>query len=429
MLKELFDKGKCLVGIHQGEWSFVKEKDCTRMRICVRCATESRKVEHNLGEWAYANDGACDQQQTCSRCDLVEQRELHEWQEPQRRSDDTCEQVIVCGRCKAEREAAPSHLWGEWEYVKPDACGQIQTCERCDSPGAKRTEHLWGEWHHSEKHGGEVHVCSRCGELAVSTATQILKIISALTSQPSTAPRQIAAPAAQEATASEESGSLEAQVRGHMDALTAQFENLQAQMNALDRDAAPLSHDQAMMKAALAEQLEIIKLQMNQLQSQLAALPSKMPDAKKSDRAQQMQFERLRLELQKMADMEKAMAGVVQDMAKHAGVASAKSTQRADASVERDPRLIGSWQCYVSDPFGGTDYNRVLKADGGFVDSSLQSNGRRSGPDAGEWRTGNQTLYLNYADGRSKQVKYQLDGNTTLFFPEAQVQRLWERVR
>ncbi|MCA1568266.1 MAG: hypothetical protein LC803_22000 [Acidobacteria bacterium] len=388
MLKELFDKGKCLVGIHQGDWSFVKEKDCTRIRICVKCATESRKVEHNLGEWAYLNDGACDQQQTCSRCDLVEHREVHEWQEPQRRSDDTCEQVIVCGRCQAEKEAASSHLWGEWEYVKPDACGQIQTCKRCGSPGAKRTEHVWGEWHHSEKHGGEVHVCSRCDELAVSTATQILKIISALISQQSTAPqstapRQIAAPAAQGETASEGRGALDAQARELMAAMTAQYEKIQAQMNALEADAASLSPAEARMKAELAEQLEVIKLQMNKLQSQYAA---------------------------------------------HAEAAPAKGAQRAAASVERDPRLIGHWQCYVADPFGGTDYNRMLKADGGFVDNSLQSNGRRSGPVTGEWRTGNQTLYLNYAKGRSIQFKYQLDGNR-LFFPGAEVQRLWERVR
>lgn len=315
MWKDLFDKGKCMVGLHQGDWSFPNEKDCTLIRICTRCAKESRKVEHNLGEWTYMSDGDCDQQQTCLRCELATHREVHQWQEPIRKSEDHCEQVAVCSRCNAEQEAPASHLWSEWKYVSPEACGQTQTCERCGSQSAKRTEHLWGEWHHSEQHGGAVHVCRRCGELALSTQSQMLAIVSSFRNSQASAPRELAAPASN-------------------------------------------------------------------------------PDAVS------------------------------------AATADGGHAPSANPKGERDPRLVAHWRFTDATPFGTTDYHRVLQANGGFVDSSHycgQIGESRTGPEPGKWRTGNQTLYLSYSDGRSLTFEYHLE-NDTLFFPGAKFQRLWERV-
>jgi hypothetical protein len=429
MLKNLLDKGKCFVGIHEGEWSFIKDKDCTRLRICSRCATESRKVEHNLGEWDYVRDGHCEQQQTCSRCDLATQREVHVWQEPERRSEESCEQVIVCSRCNAEKEGPQSHLWGDWAYVTPDACGQIQTCERCNASGAKRTEHLWGEWHHSEQHGGAVHVCRRCGEFARSTQAQILSIISSLSNKQAPVPRQIAGPESNRelnVTDDPESAARHAQLETMNAAITEQFEKVRAQMNALD--AGPLSQSEAAAKEELAEQFEQLKMQMNTLNAKRAALPTTKPETKKRTK-EEIDFEKLKLELNRFNEMEKALAGIMKQVANSLPSAEA-GTQGASSQAELDARLVGHWR-FTETSFGATDYHRVLQTDGSFADSShsvSQFGESRTGPEPGEWRTRNKVLYLNYSDGRSLTLEYQLDRDT-LFFPGARVQRLWQRVR
>lgn len=68
MLKELFDKGKCALGFHAGEWRYVSESGCEQIQICSRCNNQSHQVVHHWQAWQYDVSGACEMTCRCEPC-------------------------------------------------------------------------------------------------------------------------------------------------------------------------------------------------------------------------------------------------------------------------------------------------------------------------------------------------------------------------
>lgn len=171
-LKELVNKGKCLIGLHEGEWRAASPTVCTYTRTCVRCAAKHSKVEHPWGDWRFVAEQSCEQLRSCSRCSMHEQRILHAHGDATFVSASSCEMQEVCRRCHDRRPVAARHSMTEWRFVDAEECRQVQHCSRCDVAGAQtRTLHTWGEWQHSNAHNGGVSACKRCGELQVRSAT------------------------------------------------------------------------------------------------------------------------------------------------------------------------------------------------------------------------------------------------------------------
>ncbi|MDQ3120572.1 MAG: hypothetical protein M3Q89_13570 [Verrucomicrobiota bacterium] len=168
MFKNLFEKGKCLVGLHQGEWQYEKPGQCEQLRVCSGCGAQNRKTEHVWGEWGFETEGKCAQQRVCGRCGAPEQRIEHTWGALRYQAPDSCEEVRDCDRCHEVWAAGPRHEWNAWQYATSDACGQNQICSRCGVAGAQnRVVHRWRDWQHSAHHGGAVRVCRQCGEMEV----------------------------------------------------------------------------------------------------------------------------------------------------------------------------------------------------------------------------------------------------------------------
>lgn len=133
MFKNILDKGKCTLGFHEGEWTYISADQCLQLQICERCATESRRTEHIWGEWLYVTDDACDLVRVCSHC--------------------------------AETESRVDHEWGEWVYVEAHDCTQVQRCDRCAQLSETiREYHDWGAWEYSEAYRAPIRTCSRCYE-------------------------------------------------------------------------------------------------------------------------------------------------------------------------------------------------------------------------------------------------------------------------
>lgn len=167
-LRDLLDKGKCLVGLHAGEWVAPSATSCHFTRRCVRCNAEHAKVEHQWSAWGFIAADSCDQHRTCPRCSEVEVRVTHAFAAPAYVRDGACEQRATCARCAATQDAPPQHVMERWRDTTDDECTQVEQCSRCDADGSRtRTEHRWAEWQHSNAQDGAVRVCRRCGELQV----------------------------------------------------------------------------------------------------------------------------------------------------------------------------------------------------------------------------------------------------------------------
>ena len=78
-LKDLFDKGKCLVGLHQGDWTFDAADRCSKTRLCTICGAASTRVEHHWSEWTYESIDNCELTRACERCRDLERRTEHAW--------------------------------------------------------------------------------------------------------------------------------------------------------------------------------------------------------------------------------------------------------------------------------------------------------------------------------------------------------------
>src|SRR5215217_5248942 len=126
MFRKLFDKGKCLVGLHDGEWKYHRSGECDQVRVCARCSIEQQRIEHVWSDWAFAQEGQCGQKRACTRCGASEARTVHTWGGLRYQSAYSCEQVRDCLRCRAESPIEVRHEWNSWQYAAPDACLQNQ---------------------------------------------------------------------------------------------------------------------------------------------------------------------------------------------------------------------------------------------------------------------------------------------------------------
>ena len=165
---DLFEKGRCLVGSHAGDWKLTSPAECSFTRSCTRCHKVQNKVEHRWDEWGFVAEASCDQIRPCSRCQHQEQRIAHTWKEPAYKADGRCEREQVCARCGAVRFTPTRHVMDQWRYVSTDHCTQMEHCSRCNSEGTEhRVQHRWGEWEYSDLNNASVRVCLRCGEMHV----------------------------------------------------------------------------------------------------------------------------------------------------------------------------------------------------------------------------------------------------------------------
>lgn len=172
-LRDLLNKGKCFIGLHQGEWNLASPSECSFTRTCARCGVEQHRVEHMWGEWAFVTEASCDQLRTCQRCRVQEQRVTHAWGAPGYAGDGRCEQEQVCTRCSAVQPAPDKHVMDRWRYLDDGACTQVQQCSRCHSDGNKRrVEHRFGDWQYNATTNEPARVCLRCGEMQVKPLSE-----------------------------------------------------------------------------------------------------------------------------------------------------------------------------------------------------------------------------------------------------------------
>ena len=130
-LKDLFDKGKCLVGLHQGDWTFDAADRCSKTRLCTICGAASTRVEHHWSEWTYESINNCELTRACERCRDLERRTEHAWNGWQYAREGECMQLQLCGRCGASGgQTQVAHMWEPWAYSEPH-CAPIRRCGRC----------------------------------------------------------------------------------------------------------------------------------------------------------------------------------------------------------------------------------------------------------------------------------------------------------
>jgi hypothetical protein len=366
-IKNLYDKGKCLVGLHQGEWRAPSPNSCNFVRVCERCGSENQKVAHTWGDWDFVAEGACDQVRICGRCRNQEQRMSHSWAEPVYTAEGSCERHQACRRCREERPAPPAHVMNGWRYTSEDACTQEEHCSRCQAPGTKqRVEHIWGDWQHSNARNGPVRVCRRCGELQART-------------EPAPA-AQTRAPAAQ-------------------------------------------SDD------SRQEMFDALKPKMQQLAESTAALGrilGAVGDTPQAKRALDAESERARSRPAPPTFTEEEIADL---LARGEAAQRAQRMPHRDSRLvghwrHTDAMSSGGFSLV-------TDYHLELGMGGRFSNWSHSASGMgetRTDPEGGTWETYGETLVLAYDDGNASRRAFELHGDQ-LFFPQSGSQRLWERVR
>ncbi len=93
----------CGLGIHEGKWEYVTERECGQARVCRRCGNAKERIKHRF-ECRYVGKGSC-------------------------------RQVKVCGRCVASKDSRTRHAaWSDsWEV------GQDRSAHRCKRCGEVET--------------------------------------------------------------------------------------------------------------------------------------------------------------------------------------------------------------------------------------------------------------------------------------------------
>ena len=166
MLKDLFDKGKCALGFHTGEWRYLQDGSCRQTRICSRCKVASQQLVHAWQGWGYESSDSCRMARRCGRCAETETKVEHVWTSPIYASEQSCALIRPCSRCTETLPAGDSHVWQSWSYDAAGNCSQLVTCSRCGENGTeRRTIHDWGSWHSSRFYETPVRVCRRCAEM------------------------------------------------------------------------------------------------------------------------------------------------------------------------------------------------------------------------------------------------------------------------
>jgi len=92
----------CRLGMHEGQWAYVAEGNCTQGRKCGRCGYIHVRTKHQR-EWRYIREGTCEQVRSCGRCNAANgERTSHEWGEtwePETRWWQSSKGAHRCLRC------------------------------------------------------------------------------------------------------------------------------------------------------------------------------------------------------------------------------------------------------------------------------------------------------------------------------------------
>jgi DnaJ domain len=130
-LKNLFNKARCAVGAHKGQWIYSKPDECTQVRQCELCQELSARTAHDWAEWRFQSDDDCDCARTCTRCGEIDYDTQHNWAHWEYLGATDCTQVQICLRCQAKSEhTRVAHDWSEWSYSEFDH-QRSRVCRRC----------------------------------------------------------------------------------------------------------------------------------------------------------------------------------------------------------------------------------------------------------------------------------------------------------
>jgi hypothetical protein len=386
MLKDLFDKGKCALGFHVGEWRYLQDGSCQQRRICSRCQVSSQQLVHAWQSWEYESSDDCRMARRCGRCTEAETKVEHVWASPIYASDQSCALVRPCSRCNETSPAGNAHVWESWNYDMADNCSQLVTCSRCGESGSeRRTVHDWSAWQSSQFYGAPVRVCRRCAEMVFN-----------------------------------------------LDHESEQKEQVSLQMV-----------DRAVWNVMEATDSPSVRERLSQNKKALFnpvvekyfkfAIDQRAPDESARNTFRQLAglIERCRRE------------GIETVFAPAASQASAYTPASSSVSPGHTPptspagenaRLLGHWRHTEPRSSGGfsmtIDTHCVLDPSGRFEwwSKSMSSFGpSTSGPENGTWSASGNTLHLNFDDGTSLAREVVIE-NATMFWPGDGRYRLWERI-
>ncbi len=158
----LFRKIGCAVGLHKGEFRYVRQGSCDMVQVCEACKHETHKVIHTY-EWRFVKPDKCDQVSECTRCgdQQEETRVSHTYGDWRFVAPDKCNQVRECKRCGAQ-ETRIQHNYGRPAYKSSGDCATFVTCARCGHEKSDEVRHQFGEWHVKPGTRADERVCSRC---------------------------------------------------------------------------------------------------------------------------------------------------------------------------------------------------------------------------------------------------------------------------
>ena len=379
MLKELFDKGKCALGFHHGDWCYIQDRQCEQIQVCSRCNNQSRQIAHHWLAWQYLANGACGMARRCERCKEQEDKVEHVWGVPIYETEQSCVQVRPCARCGEKTSAGTVHNWNSWSYEAQGQCSQVSACSRCGSVGReRRISHDWDNWQTSEFYAALVRVCRRCGEMIFDLDHS---------GKPSVSLQTVNSAVKNVMQAADGAGVREQIIR-HSSVLfspvTEKYFNF-----AVDR------------LATSAETKDVYR--------KLAGT-----------------LERCRRD--GVDNVLQPAASVNLSQSAFSDQTGEQSSVKMEAAL--DPRLIGHWrhtEILGSGSFMRTiDTHCILDASGAMQWYSRTASGINT-PENGGWSAGNGTLDLTFANGSRRAFTYVLEG-TTMFCPGEGRYRLWTRI-
>jgi hypothetical protein len=378
MLKELFDKGKCALGFHAGEWRYVSESGCEQIQICSRCNNQSHQVVHHWQAWQYDVSGACEMTRRCERCKDQETKTEHVWGEPVYEAAESCVQIRPCSRCGETATAATVHNWNSWSYEAQGQCSQVSACSRCGAAGnRRRASHDWSEWQKSEFYAAAVQVCRRCGEMVFDLDQSGKESVSL----------QMVNSAVQDVMQASDVDGVRERIARHSSVL----------FSPVTEKYFDFAVDQL---AANAEAKDVYK--------KLQGL-----------------INRCRTE-----GVNNVLRPAPANPARPALSNQASEKSSAEVNAALDPRLIGHWrhtEILGSGSFMRTiDTHCILDGSGAMQWYSRSMSGTR-GPEMGLWSAANGTLNLNFETGDRLAFGYVLEG-ATMFCPREGRYRLWNRI-
>jgi hypothetical protein len=387
MFKDLFDKGKCALGFHVGDWRYLQDRSCQQTRICSRCQVASQQLVHDWQSWEYEDSVDCRMARRCRRCAETESKVEHVWSSAVYASEESCALVRPCSRCKETSPAGNAHVWQSWSYDAADKCSQLVTCSRCGESGSeKRTVHDWSAWQSSQFYGAPVRVCRRCAEMVFN-----------------------------------------------LDHESEQKDQVSLQM--VDRAVWNVMEatDSAGVRERLSQNKEALFNPVAEKYFKYA-IDQRAPDESARNTFRQLAglIERCRRE-----GIETVFASAASQESAYAPPASSASpgdTPPTAPAGEKNPRLFGHWHHIEPRSSGGfsmtIDTHCVLDSSGRFEwwSKSMSSFGpSTSAPENGTWSASGDTLRLNFEDGTSLAREVAIK-DTTMLWPGDGRYRIWERI-